>query len=108
MRYRAGRRAAARIPVGRARSRRLLQFRKLQEIAVAAATSVGVDVPDDPQVCNLENCRNDDAAAEAQRGLVTPLESDTRGKEEACKSLRASCRAFSPPWIPLTCALELY
>ena len=38
--------------------------------------------------CNFRNCRNNDAAAEAQRGLVTSLESDARGKEELAKALR--------------------
>ena len=37
---------------------------------------VGTGVPDGPQICTLRKCRNDDANAAFQRGLVTPLESD--------------------------------
>ena len=44
-------------------------------------------VPDGPQICTLQNCRNYDAAAEAQSGNATALESGAKGKEELVNAL---------------------
>ncbi len=70
----------------------------------ATNINVGTGVPDGPQICNLRNCRNDDAAAEAQRGLVTSLEPDAKeGEMLANASRRLAARP--PPLETSPCPI---